>query len=157
MELRPPTAYSPLVFLPAPHAGWMAEAASFMPEPTVAEADRMLPLIRRVVASARAQHRLIRRAAAAGVTSPTETSVRHRIPLGFSRTEFDRCVAELKRLGCTLIEPDSGLVARRARIEGQEAFITWRPGQPGFSEWYRTNETPDRRRPIGGTVATAAN
>ncbi len=122
---------------------------------TIREADRMVPLLRRIVATARAHHRLIRRATAAGAPSPKTPMTRHGIDLAFCRAEFDRCISELDRLGCVLLDHDLGLVCCRSEVEGHDAFITWRPGQPGFSEWYPVGETHDRRRPLAGTVATA--
>jgi hypothetical protein len=122
---------------------------------TVAGAERMLPLVRRIVLSARVHHRLIKRwtAGAAAPDSPDER--KHGVGLRFLREEFEKSVAELEQLGCTLLDPATGLIACRSLIDGEPAFITWQPGQPGFTEWYRVNETPDRRKPIAAAASAA--
>lgn len=129
-----------------------------MPHTNVASADRMLPLLRRIVLNARARHRLIARkaeaCAKAGVTA--EEKARLKPAIDRLRAELAEYAAELKKLGVELLDASTGLVGRRVEHGGRQVTATWRPGQTGFSEWFGEGESVSDRRPLTEAPAAAS-
>lgn len=120
-----------------------------MPQSNLAAADRMLPLVRRIVINVRARHRLIaKRAAAAATASDPAAKRRDAAVAERLRADLAAYVAELKGLGVDVLDAASGLVGRKAEVGGRTVTVTWRPGQPSFSEWFAEGESVADRRPL---------
>jgi hypothetical protein len=139
------------------------------------EADRMIPLIRRIVIGARARHRLILRkqdavvglgsasglTASGGTPGQEKTQILRDRLLGATRRlrqELKTCIGELEDLGCFLRDAEAGVVACygecprsiRDRCDDEIVYFIWLPGQPGFSSWHQLDQTYVNRQPLPG-------
>jgi hypothetical protein len=128
-----------------------------MPNLTVDAADRMLPLVRRIVINVRARQRLVaRKSEEFSRAADAETRRRSRSVVERLRAELAGYVAELKALDVEILDANAGLVGRRAEVHGRSATVVWRPGLPSFCEWFGEGETPADRRPLSEAPASAA-
>jgi hypothetical protein len=108
-------------------------------------ARRMLPLVRGIVADIQDKLQVIDR-----LTPVQENLDRHRRDLVWA----ERCnryrvhddlnaaergirdaLAELNRLGVTLLDPVDGEVGFPTRVHDRSAFYTWRPGEDTVAHW----------------------
>lgn len=117
---------------------------------TPAEANRMLPLVRRIVADILAAGRELRRLAPDGLAPES------RVP------EVDRqmqrlkdLVNELEQLGCQYKDWnfDVGLVDFPARIEGRDVLLCWRSDEPEIRFYHGLEDGYTGRRPIPEPLA----
>jgi hypothetical protein len=123
----------------------------------VAAADRMLPLVRRIVLNARARHRLIaRKSEQATRNGDADQKLRLKLAIDRLRADLSGYAAELKGLGVELLDASTGLVGHKAELHGRTVTVTWRPGQSGFSEWYAEGESVADRRPLDAAPAAAS-
>ena len=93
---------------------------------TPSEADRMIPLVRRVVRGVRAARRLADRASA-GTPDP---AWRRRLE---ARIQSGR--EELEALGCALRCERRGRVECYGDVDGLIVYLVWTPGAVGFDTW----------------------
>ena len=108
------------------------------------EADRMLPLVRRIVFHARARQRLLVRKMTSG---PDVSGDRRRsAEIAYLRSALKDNVTELSDLGLELLDPESGLVGAPGIVDGVAATLTWKPGQLWFTEWFPQGGDPQSRR-----------
>jgi hypothetical protein len=117
---------------------------------TAEEADRMTPLLRRIVVSLRAHHRLIERRRAELVRAGPEAEAPP--DLLALRAGFQRCIGELEALGCFVRDPAAGVVACYGELEGRIVYLTYEPGDPGFSRWHPLDKSYLDRQPIAGRL-----
>ncbi len=123
---------------------------------TVESADRMLPLVRRIVINVRARHRLVARKTDDHLRAATpEEKRRSKLVLERLRADLAVYVAELKRLDVELLDAAQGLVGRRAELHGKTGTVVWRPGLPSFCEWFGDAETVADRRALSEAPASA--
>jgi hypothetical protein len=59
---------------------------------------------------------------------------------------FKRALAELRDLGISLVDGETGRVAFPTRINGRPAVFTWQPGEDSVMFW--SYEDEEQRRPI---------
>ena len=129
---------------------------------TRAEADRMIPLIRRIVVNARARHRLILRkqddilalGTAAGHETARERSLQQTRRL---RDELKACIAELEELGCFLRDAETGIVECYGEFDGEIVYFTWMPGHGSFLSWHRLDQSYVNRQPLPGVAVPTAS
>jgi hypothetical protein len=131
------------------------------------EADRMIPLIRRIVIGARARHRLILRkqdaviglgstsglSASGGIPGQEKTQILRDRLLGATRRlrqELKTCIGELEDLGCFLRDAEAGVVACYGEFDDEIVYFIWMPGQPGFLSWHQLDQTYVNRQPLPG-------
>ena len=104
------------------------------------EANRALPLVRRIVEDIVAQYRqlerlqrrrriLIRRQRATEVTELDEQAAR-----GADR--LCELIDEVNRIGCELKDWESGIVDFRSRLHGRDVFLCWRLGEDKIGHWH---------------------
>jgi len=118
-------------------------------------ADRMIPLIKRIVVSARARHRLILRkqdellALGAG---PGNEEARDSIVLVTRRlrSELKACIAELEELGCFLRDAETGVIECYGELDGDIVYFTWMPAQGCFQSWHPLDQSYVNRQPLPG-------
>ncbi|HUU84111.1 MAG TPA: DUF2203 domain-containing protein [Phycisphaerae bacterium] len=119
---------------------------------TLEEANRALPLVRRVVSDIVAQYKeLLRlqpqreallksgRKAAAVAVKRQGTAIAERI---------DELIDELRGIGCDLKDHQAGLVDFPGRRNGREILLCWKPSEPNVMFWHEVHAGFSGRRPI---------
>jgi hypothetical protein len=117
---------------------------------TVDDANRTLPLVRMIVQDIvelyndldRRRDRLVALRArgsgkSRGADDPYESEVRQmELELEADVERLGDFIAELQKLGAELKDPAAGLVDFPAVIDGQEAYLCWRLGEPAVGHWH---------------------
>lgn len=122
---------------------------------TRAEADQMIPLIRRIVVSGRARHRLILRkqdeilslGSGPGHEVERERALQQTRRL---RDELKACISELEELGCFLRDAETGVVECYGELGGEIVYFTWMPGHSTFLAWHPLDQSYVNRQPLPG-------
>lgn len=129
---------------------------------TVAEAERTLPLVRRIVADITSLYPLWREAvhryelAAAGAKpewgeSPEQLELRREIDDYAGRiTDYQ---SELEGLGCVFKGFEEGLVDFYGKLDGRDIFWCWKQGEERIGHWHEIEAGYAGRRPLP-TVST---
>ena len=95
---------------------------------TVEEANRTLPLVRRIVEDLVRDHHL------------WEEKVREfEIATAASSPERPDVIAELNDLGVICKGMDTGLVDFRGQIDGRDVFYCWKLGEPSVQYWHEVD------------------
>lgn len=123
---------------------------------TIDQANRTLPLVRRIVADIvetyeRWQNkvRLFELAAAASrVESPDRVAVAHEREAQRLALEITGFVRELEMLGVEFKGYDIGLVDFPSRIGDRTVYLCWRLGEPDVRYWHETDGGFAGRQPI---------
>jgi len=129
---------------------------------TLEEADLMIPLIRRIVVSARARHRLTLRkqdeilalSPGDGHDPARDRAVEQTRRL---RDELKACISELEQLGCFLRDAESGVVECYGEFGGDIVYFTWMPGQESFQGWHPLDQSYVNRQPLPGAELPKAH
>jgi hypothetical protein len=135
-----------------------------MPEPrifTLDEAERALPLVRRIVADLQTEYRAWQEAvsrfelAAAGSrgdsTEPVPmTELRAAVDLRAVRVE--RLLRELEQIGCELKDFEVGLVDFYALLEDRLVYLCWRIGEDRITSWHELDAGYSGRQPIDAAL-----
>jgi hypothetical protein len=123
---------------------------------TVEQANRTLPLVRRIVEDVVAQHRKWREtileidlvASTARSDDPPDRSVElEQRALAFAR-ELDGYQRELAELGIQLKDPRLGLVDFPAELDGRQILLCWHLGEPEVRFWHEVDAGYAGRRPL---------
>jgi hypothetical protein len=135
----------------------------FTPE----EANRALPLVRRIVADVVSQwevvHELENRLSTVTSRGPRkplgdlydEEVARSRAELEEQRGALQGYLDELRSIGVELKGTD-GLVDFPSLREGREVYLCWRPGEPEVAYWHEATTGFAGRRPIREGATPAA-
>ena len=129
---------------------------------TVAEAERTLPLVRRIVADVTTlypewrdlvnRHELL--AAQSNPEwgeSPEQLDVQRRIEdVARQITEY---LEELDRVGCVFKDPQAGLVDFYGKLDGRDIFWCWKQGEDRIGHWHEIEAGFAGRRPLPTVVA----
>ena len=136
----------------------MAEPRLFTRE----EAERTLPLVRRIVRDLMLEHPAWRRAvaryevlagAAPGGEEPAEmVAAQHDVEAHASRIEG--YLAELQQIGCVFKGFDDGLVDFHSQREDRVVFLCWRYGEEHVSHWHELEAGAAGRQPLEGAPFT---
>jgi hypothetical protein len=111
---------------------------------TVDEANRMLPLVRRIVSDAvrdywrwqDAVHEFEVAALRSSVERPDETAEKLQREATHLAEEIDGYVSELNELGVMFKGFDSGLVDFASEIGGREVLLCWQLGEESVRYWH---------------------
>lgn len=119
---------------------------------TVAEANRTLPLISRIVSDIVGQYARLQRlqarrradssprdAAGAEECGPDESPAVQRL---------NDLIGELSRIGCRLKDVQAGLVDFPGRRNGRAILLCWKPNETRLSYWHEVYAGFAGRRPI---------
>ena len=130
---------------------------------TRVEADRMVPLIRRIALHVRARQRLIprkkeqaaaldpgQRGSRSGSPDARASAVRLRREVELLESALRDCVVELDDLGCSLVDAETGVVTCYGELEGEVVHLTWEPGHDAFLQWFALDTTHLKRQPLPG-------
>lgn len=124
---------------------------------TLEEANRTLPLVRRIVRDIVADYRgwkdcLARYEVAAAHRRPEQGESPEAAAL---RAEVDEIahringfIAELEQVGCVLKGFDEGLVDFRSRLEGRDVYLCWKLGEGEIGHWHEIDAGFRNRRPL---------
>src|SRR5688572_18905037 len=128
---------------------------------TVDEANRMLPLVRRIAQDIMEQHARWREvvdaceiAAAGGQrTAPGEIETLQRRAQALA-AEIDGYVRELHDLGVRATGFEAGLVDFPGEIDGRPVYLCWRVGEPSVQFWHEENAGFAGRQPLVADALT---
>jgi len=111
---------------------------------TPAEANRTLPLVRRIVVDVLERGRELRSLAA----GPRNQTVNDRI--WELEHELMDLMREFKKIGCTYKDFgfESGLVDFPSNIEGRDVLLCWKSDEPSVSHYHGFEDGFAGRRPI---------
>ena len=117
---------------------------------TPAEANAMLPLVRRIVEDIttlahdlRERHERLTRlgGSVAGKTTAAHREEVDRMQLDVERDgeRLQEYVVELEKLGVELKDYFMGLIDFRSRMDGKEVYLCWKLGEPYVAHWHELN------------------
>jgi hypothetical protein len=122
-------------------------------------AQRMLPLVRRIVAD------VLERQGILGRLQPEQDRLdRHKRDLAWperqrryqvreeiagAEADLESALAELHELGVSLLDPDLGRVGFPTVVNNQPAFFSWQPGEEKIQTWHFAEDSKCRPIPPG--------
>ena len=134
---------------------------------TLEEAERTLPLVRRIVedlvatypawrAGVAKYEALSEAVSAAGGAEHGETPamLAARDEVTAHAVRIDGYLRELERIGCVFKGFDAGLVDFRSLREDRPIFLCWRLGEERITHWHEIDGGFEGRQPIDGAVLT---
>jgi hypothetical protein len=132
---------------------------------TVEEANRTLPLVRRIVADLIALHPRWRAAVAAfeaaqaGATATAESDDARELRLEAGRLagEIEACLDELEQVGCIFKGFEAGLIDFPAFHEDRMVYLCWRHGEARIDHWHELDSGFAGRRPLDPHLLPATN
>jgi hypothetical protein len=138
----------------------MTNAATF----TADQANRMLPLVRRVVADLVSDYRRWQETvhefellSIAKSDEPVEPRLAE-LQRDASRlaADIEHYLAELSALGLTCKSLEEGLVDFPGEVDGAPALLCWKLGEPAVAWWHRPDAGFAGRQPLPGVDAPDA-
>ena len=127
---------------------------------TVDQANRTLPLVRRIVEDVVREHRrwheavveldLLRTASVAGLPDPRLIALERGIQK--NARELDGFQAELEALGIQLKDRRIGLIDFPSELEGQPVLLCWQLGEPSVQFWHDAESGYAGRQPLSPTL-----
>jgi hypothetical protein len=123
---------------------------------TVEQANRTLPLVRKIVEDVVQQHRRWREtileldlvASSARADEPSERAgALERVVQSLAR-EIDGYKRELEDLGIQLKDPRLGLVDFPSEMAGRHVLLCWRLGEPEVQYWHEVDSGYAGRQPL---------
>ena len=132
---------------------------------TIEEANRTLPLVRRIVADLIALHPRWRAAVAAfeaaqaSVTAAAETEEARTLRLEAGRLagEIEACLDELGQIGCIFKDFEAGLIDFPAFHEDRMVYLCWRHGEARIEHWHELDSGFAGRRPLDHDLLPVTN
>ena len=127
---------------------------------TVDQANRTLPLVRRIVEDIVRQHRLwqekiveldlLASANQGDQPDPRATTLEREIVV--LAREIDGFEAELSQLGVQLKDRRIGLIDYPSEMDGRRVLLCWRLGEPSVQYWHDLNGGYASRQPLVPTL-----
>jgi hypothetical protein len=130
---------------------------------TLAEAERTLPLVRRVVADLIAEYPRWRAAVsrfelltggARADWGETGELVAARDAVTTAATRINDYLRELEAIGCVFKGFDAGLVDFYSLRDDRPVFLCWRMGEPRITHWHELDAGFGGRQPIDRAMLT---
>lgn len=117
---------------------------------TLEQANRSLPLVRRVVADIVGLYREIAAVQQRLAQDSLTLSEREQLEATAERQEqrFDAFIEELASIGCELKDANMGLIDFIGRHEGRDVYLCWRMGEDRVSYWHELHSGFAGRRPV---------
>jgi hypothetical protein len=129
---------------------------------TLEEAERALPLVRRVVIDLQHEYALWRSAvgkfelASAGLSGATPSAdvleAEREVTILAGRVA--ELLVELESIGCVAKGIDAGLVDFYALRDDHLVFLCWQVGEPHISCWHHLDAGVDGRQPVDHLLST---
>lgn len=130
---------------------------------TLAEANRILPLVRSITGEAVACYRQAKESIAAlevlkaapGSPRAGEELDRRDAEVAHHLRQLQRLVGELEALGCRLRDYERGSVDFPAALVAEQGFVVWcwALGEPEVAHWHAEDEGYDARRALSADAA----
>jgi hypothetical protein len=119
---------------------------------TLEQANRTLPLVRRVVgdivdAYAVFAHLQIRRQELQGELSEDDAFIMD-AEVDAAAVKLNRLMSELGQIGCELKDPQIGLIDFPAIYSGREVLLCWKAGEDDIEFWHETSTGFAGRKPV---------
>lgn len=130
---------------------------------TVEEAERTLPLVRRVVGDLQADYARWRQAVsryevlsggARADWGETPELARAREEVSALAERINTCLTELAGIGCVFKGFDGGLVDFYSLRDDRLVFLCWRMGEPGLAWWHEIDTGYAGRQPLDPSMLT---
>lgn len=126
---------------------------------TVDEANKTLPLVRRIVEDVVRQHRLWREkileldlvASSSRADEPHERAAQLETEAQALAHEIDGYQKELEELGIQLKDRRQGLVDFPSEMSGRKVLLCWRLGEPEVRFWHEEDAGYAGRQPLQPT------
>ncbi|MFI5379680.1 MAG: DUF2203 domain-containing protein [Tepidisphaerales bacterium] len=116
---------------------------------SLAEANRSLPLVSRIVRDIVQRHRAAVDTQVRLETAGTLAQIRDiRDSLETSLERMQEYVDELTKLGVELKDPETGLVDFPGRHQGREICLCWRLGEERVQHWHELHAGFSGRQPV---------
>ena len=123
---------------------------------TVEQANRTLPLVRKIVDDVVQQHRRWREAileldlvaSSVRADDPGERAITLERNVQALAREIDGYKRELEELGIQLKDPRLGLVDFPSEIAGRHILLCWRLGEPEVQFWHEVDSGYAGRQPL---------
>lgn len=131
---------------------------------TVAEAERTLPLLRRILSDLRVEYDIWREALsgyevlAAGAraeSGETEDLIASRVAVTHAANRINDYLLELESIGCLFKGFDEGLVDFYALRDDRLVFLCWKLGEPHITHWHEVDAGFAGRQPIDPALFSA--
>ena len=153
---------SPHPHIPTPHA-FCRSVASIVPRKhfTLAEANKTLPLVKRVVADITALHPkwrdlVYKYELAAAQARPDWGESKEQLDLrGAIETiarQIQDYLLELEQIGCVFKGFEQGLVDFYGKLDGREIFWCWKQGEDRIDHWHDLEAGYAGRQPVPEVV-----
>jgi hypothetical protein len=115
---------------------------------TFEEANRTLPLLKRVVGDiVKAHHRISELETALAGASP-KTAPIAQAEMDHVMEKFQGYVEELAKIGCQLKDPKMGLVDFLGSHQGRDICLCWKLGEDKIDHWHETTAGYAGRQPV---------
>lgn len=133
---------------------------------TLADANRTLPLVARIVAEVRDAHGEWQRALgryellSGGARVPdgeTPELIDARTTVRGCAQRVDGCLDELEAIGCVFKGFDQGLVDFPSLRDDRPVFLCWKLGEQRVEFWHEVDEGYGSRHPIDGAILNEAD
>lgn len=111
------------------------------------EAERMLPLVRRIVDDIVEQFESVEPLVARYNEDP-DGGADLRAQIESRSDHLDELIAELHELGCLFKGPRAGLVDWYSYYVGRPVFLCWKRGEQGIGFWHQVDAGFAGRQPI---------
>jgi hypothetical protein len=130
---------------------------------TLAEAERTLPLVRRIVADLMAEYPRWRAAVsrfelltggARADWGETSELVAARDDVAAAAACINQYLKELEAIGCVFKGFDAGLVDFYSLRDDRPIFLCWKMGEPRIGYWHELDAGFGGRQPIDGALLT---
>ena len=127
---------------------------------TLAEANRALVLVRRIIADVVAEYarmmELLEAMEAAETSAAEEYLDRARGDLARTSQRLRTCLEELDDVGVELADWSAGIVMFPSVASGREVRLCWQYGEPRVLYWLEPDRPHQGRQPIGTLLAETA-
>jgi hypothetical protein len=113
------------------------------------EANKTLPLVRRIVLDIVKSHaHAVRLQAAQELTSESAKQAEIQSQLELQAAHLEDYLDELHEVGCELKDFDSGLIDFVGRHQGRDVCLCWRLDEPAIQYWHETEAGVAGRKPV---------
>lgn len=136
----------------------MAGSSSLTPKPvspsrpvkrfTLEEANRTLPLVKRIIGDIVKTQQLVADLEAALAESSPKSQAAAQTAVDRARERLHGYVKELIHVGCHLKDAKIGLVDFLGRHEGRDICLCWKLGEERIEYWHETTNGYSGRQPV---------
>jgi len=136
----------------------MAGSSSLTPKPvspsrqprrfTLDEANKTLPLVKRIVGDIVKTHGRVSELEAAMLDAPSKTQPAASADLDRAVERLQAYVVELQNVGCQLKDPKIGLIDFLGRHQDRDICLCWKLGEEKIEYWHETTTGFAGRQPV---------